>query len=125
MFILVEYRQLSEEEKAICNKMVLKLQQEKSWLDLDIQILELKLNNWEVTKSKMVQNTKQAIVKLEEQLKNFKNMLDDDFEENKRELAEQITELKKQSISEFKQKIDILHKQLTKGVLVKQEKQEE
>ena len=122
---MAEYRQLSEEEKAICNKMVLKLQQEKSWIDLDIQILELKLNNWEVTKSKMVLNTKQTIIKLEDQLQNFKSMLQDDIKKNKMEFQEQITELKKQSISEFKQKIDILHKQLTKGVLVKQEKQEE
>ena len=116
---MVEYRQLSDEEKRICLNSLNKLNQEKAWLELDIQILQLKLSKWEVTKSKMQLNAKKTIASLETQLENFKKMQDNDFSEQLQDIHDQINELQRVIESDLNFRINTVQEQLTKGVLKK------
>ena len=116
---MAKKRQLSNEEKSLCQRSIKRLGEEKDSAILDSKILSLKLENWDILKNNMRKNIVKTIGKLEIQLEEYKKMLDDDLVEQKADYEKNLEKFRVFIDKEYQEKIDVLNDQLQNGVEVK------
>lgn len=109
-------RDLNTDEKRMCEKSIERFQRERIWAMFDLDIVQLKLDKWDVTKSKMLHNSQSMIKKLQEQARVYQEMIDTDFSETWKELMQDKDQMEHFINNECGKQIQILQDQVDNGV---------
>ena len=101
----------------------MRMQKQKNWAKQEKEIMVIKLDQWEITKSMMLHNTKKLVTKLTVQIEEANKMIDCDFETNKNDLIGDIDKLGNFIKTDCGKQIRILQDQIRNGVSPKENKE--